>query len=753
MMRYLMSFVFLLFLFVPSVVAYQNYSVVGGDDYDFGTGVGWFNSALDNTCGGVDISCSTKSIDNLFDQFAHYFPSLVADLDGDGISEIIMLDDSNIRLYHGSLLTIVDAVSVGGSPDAPFMLAYDIDDDGYVEIIFSDTKGGGAEGTAIYEYNGTLFYEQADLGSICPGNDYGATYAMQCKGAEECVQFCHEGWTTDGVSNYNAWAVGFNSTDDYDVALLVHYADNNNFVCPPDVPVISVADYDNDGRDEYVYTMLHYSTTGANGVWLFAVNSTDRNVSLELSAHYTDVYNTNAGATCSNELIGRYFTSPLVFDIDGSASNGLEVAIGMMISTDDYKIYTKSSDGTDLDDYPELSDGEGLLISNVMRANAFPDGESDRDDFCVMGYDAEGAAPIAPRMILLCGSEQNTEVGAESVQLDFQLNEPGVSFNVTSGYPTMVHMGQHSTVLTDGTNLDEVVLSYGVFILDYSGVNDLDLIFENPHGEATAQVVPVDVEGVGRNDLLVTTATNIWYIDDGFTNTPGRISYVYIDPCVDNTWKKNTSVEVRMIVTDDEGDSVNASAVLYWGTSFNQTGAWTSGAEGTTFSFMFKANESVGAGTLRLMGADVENPAVIDIQDYTFSVGDVGIEWGQGCITEETFVEEEDDAFPVAPAANATAKAELRNLLSGEGMVQPYLQPLMAMIFTMLVGVGIALVLAQNGIRDGMVLLYLPLGCMFVMWTFFAWLGMLPGWTVVVGLVFACAIIGWKVYNVHGSPG
>ena len=32
-------------------------------------------------------------------------------------------------------------------------------------------------------------------------------------------------------------------------------------------------------------------------------------------------------------------------------------------------------------------------------------------------------------------------------------------------------------------------------------------------------------------------------------------------------------------------------------------------------------------------------------------------------------------------------------------------------------------------------------------WMMFAWIGMIPGWTVVVAILIGAAVLGWKVYE------
>ena len=185
-----------------------------------------------------------------------------------------------------------------------------------------------------------------------------------------------------------------------------------------------------------------------------------------------------------------------------------------------------------------------------------------------LGYDQ-----TANILDLLCASEQTGQI----IETDEFTFDSGPFYNISFGYGDpwipITHAGQQSTATTSGNNLNEIINSYGVFRLNFEGVNHLDLIWENPISNGA--VISVDYEEVGREDMFVLTDTNIWYINDGFTNLGSNISSYYTNPCLDSTWKINTSVEVRITSTDDEGDLVNSRAIFYQGESNEQDSGWT----------------------------------------------------------------------------------------------------------------------------------------------------------------------------------
>jgi len=201
-----------------------------------------------------------------------------------------------------------------------------------------------------------------------------------------------------------------------------------------------------------------------------------------------------------------------------------------------------------------------------MRVNAFYDNDDDttRKDFCVMGYDISDE-----EINLVCGTEQTVNPLVDTLTYDFDVSS---YYGVTDSYNNfnvLAHAGQHEqsgTADDEDSNLDEIITSYGVFKLQRSallGVATLSLIYDNPKQDAT--IVPVDVMGYNRAHLLALTSTNLWYISDGYVKSPSEIDTYSIDPCLNFTWKQNTSVSVTIKPTDIDGDTVSARAILYYG--------------------------------------------------------------------------------------------------------------------------------------------------------------------------------------------
>ncbi len=443
----------------------------------------------------------------------------------------------------------------------------------------------------------------------------------------------------------------------------------NGGFCFPKIRSASYADYDNDGTKEFIISYKEFGTTGSEDIYIdyldVLLNTTVVIEQTILEDAGTDV----SDNTCLNTNLGKLFTSPLVFDMDASPSNGFETAIGFMTDADKFKIHTWASDGNFLDDFPEIEKGEGIIISNAMRATTFTDG--DNRDICVVGYDN-----IDGEIDLLCGS-LITSQSPQSNEYTFDISD---LHNVTLAYGNWnVHASnaQHSTVLTSGINLNELVVSYGVFEIDQSGAGcgltgdcSMSLIFENPKPDSV--VISVDAEKEGREDLLVMQTDRLWYLDDGFTNTGGNISRYITNPCLDSTWRINTSVEIRVQVTDFDSDQVAAKTILYLDDANEQDSGWTTNqTSGTTFSFSFKANTTIGSGTLRMVGRDTGQPLQNTTLDVSFSVGANGVGFGE-CETDSGLLITEEDIFTESEIdrqdnALVTGARVISNLFGGIG--------------------------------------------------------------------------------------
>lgn len=684
----LLYIVFLIFLIIPVAFANTNYNETGNKDALFEQGRGFFNTELTET----DIA--TKIIAT-----ARHTP-IISDLNNDGVNEIIVIDDNTIRLFSGKELTNVNSIALPDDDRYSNIIAFDIDkfanDNNFTELIVVQEERSVL---LIIDYNGTAMNIQnnisiADATSHIKGNTAGEVM-IKCRGVNDCfMAFADQmdtGFTPGQTRNRIIYGAFFNSSfvgletelDATGASFQTH--------CLPSVRTMPVVDYDNDGDDEYIVTTMQSGGSADEEVHIFWVEVLSNNsVIEEFQFTETDMddiitqgvttdnpvfCDDSNGNSAGNLLPGKLFTSALTFDIDSPSSNGLETVVAFKLDATDFTMKSYdgcSSDGctiTEFDDYPETCDTFGncptaTSISNVFKADVFP-GTEGVDDFCVIGFDN-----INEELDAICGSETSTISLTETVEFLFD-----TPFNLTNTYGfsnNIAHSAQHSTLIVSGKDLNEFITSYGVQALFLNGtglLSTLQGIFANPRENGA--VLSIDAEKInapgGREDLIVLTSTNLFYIDDGFSNSGANISFFSVNPCLDSTWKVNTSVEVVVRPQDDEADSVSARAILYQGETNEQDSGFSANvSSGTDITFGFTANSTIGSSTLRLQARDTGNPDDINTIDLTFSVGSNGVVFGD-CKTETTVdvgIPVEDE---VIDEATLTEDATDNSVVSGLG--------------------------------------------------------------------------------------
>ena len=648
-------------LLVPFSYANTDYNMSGGVNNYYQTGTGFFNTEVTATTYSRTVG-EQRSI------------PLVADLDGDGNNEIIILDGESIELYRNKELDIVNAFSLGTNQKVSNMIVFDIDGDNLSEIIVAQTIYPNGEKIKIIEFNGTNIINQTDLDFGVPFTTYNhkttAPIGIRCRNTNDCLMVfankVSEGQTVEGGAEEGKLYVTFFNSTNIGSQVLIDTASggHNSIICLPTILHIALADFDIDGDKDYIFTAVETSGT-PDHVSIYYIDVTSQSPSEVMQIDDTEI----VGVTENDGECGSYnqlFTSPLVAELDGSLGNGLETVIGTQTDDDEYNLKVYDSGGNLEEQHPLLADADGILVSNVMLADVFPD--SDNTDYCVVGYQT-----VTGEIDLLCGSLQDTFVAQN--ELEFSMDVP---YNISEGdaiWNPISHMGQHSSETHEGKNIHELINSYGVSRLDLDDCSviglgadcTLEVIFENPVGDSV--LIPVDAEKVtavgGREDLIALSSTNLFYIDDGFSNSAGEITSYTVNPCIDSTWKINTSVTITTIVEDDDLDIVSSKAILYEGDSNEQDSGYTANVtSGTTNSFSFVANKTMGTGAIKLVGRDSENLDTLDEIDLTFSVSSNGLEFGD-CITEVSIAPEEEEEDEIVTVATLTVDASENSITSG----------------------------------------------------------------------------------------
>lgn len=642
---------FFLFLFVILIVVIgvsADYKETGNNDGYFRQDAGAWTSL---TYDSEEYTIYTKPVGTTF------MHPLVADFDADGHNEIMVMGGNVIKLYENTTLDPLDGYSTGCT-NYSNIIAYDIDGDTKQEIIYACQN---IAHLYILDYDGSTINLQtdlniADLDYYRTGNGEGEM-VIKCRAVDECLlMFTKFGVAqkTGSVACPRIYGMGFSSTTNGTETLLAQADNCNEFTlfCMPYIRAMGMGNIDLVGGLDFSMSFFEMVSGGDDEmirvVYANLTGGLDVDVIAEGSMTMPAINLDNNGARCDTQRYGRYVSAPLTYNFD--LNTGLETVVGYNEDTDEFVMTMFAADGSAIDTYPEIFQADGLIISNPIRANIFTD--TSAVDFCVMGYD-----DTSEELDLLCAS---ASTGETPQTREFKGASPG--YNLSKhylSYETMVHAAQQKSDTTDGTNLDEIVMSFGTYSVDWNSVYEtqlganilyLDLEFLNLIGSGSLH--SIDYQGNGYADLIALTDTNLFYIDDGLENEPAILTYLYSDPPPGTVWKQNTTVEMRMQVTDPDGDDVRAIAELYYGDNNYMNSSWSSYLpSGTIFSFTFTANETISNGIMRFIGTDTVNNATWAIDSRSFSVALQGLEYGDS----------QWEYYPGAAEENVTTEVDIRS--------------------------------------------------------------------------------------------
>lgn len=684
-------FVIFLLLIIPISFGLSSYNETGTIDGQFVSGTGIFNENL------VTSTITSRNFDTLTN-----IP-IVADLDNDGINEIIIVDSPEIRLLDTNLVTVNAITLESGTYSNPII--NDIDSDGFPEIILANEVDGNI---SILQFNGSLFERENTLPNGLPTITGTIETVLHCNdgqsGTEAIACLGYTIVSPTGAPDRNITMFSFNSTGVQDI-ITTDSVGSNNHICAPLIANIVESDYDNDGRKEFIFDFTIFSVVGNDALKIIYVDVlANLSILTEQTISFTSTilpfpfsYNpvVSGASSCddsaANPNIARFFTNVLVENIDGIISNGKETIVGINIDTNDFKMIAFRSTGGLLDAFPIFFQADGEILSNVMLSNVF--GDTGNVDFCVLGHDDDNQ-----ELDLLCASKTTGNI-VETVEFKFNTDN---RFNITAGFEVenmISHAGQHSNqqinIENEGnTDTTEIITAYGVFRLNddtFNGsffVKNLDLIFDNPVGDSAC--ISVDAQQVGSEDIICLTPTQIFYIDDALENQPAKITEVTFNPCViDSVIKVNETLQILVTVTDQNPSPLSQDLVSSIITVYKDDGNEVSSTIGNVTSGQIQPHSFIlnktGTGfNIEIQGFDIENPDTIDIETQSFTVATNGIKFGDSTCTISFVIEEEiaiEDILNVS--ATATANEGLTNFIEGASNTFR-ISPLIVILFLML---------------------------------------------------------------------
>lgn len=677
-------------LFIPISFA-GSYNHTGYDDFVLERGT--FNA---NTDPLEDISTTSRSLID-----GRYVP-LVADMDNDGTNEILVIDDNDVKLFQDTSLTPLGSAVLSGTGGLSNQIIFDIDGDGYREMIVAEEED---ELMRIYQYNGSVFSldNSFTLSGITAHTVSGANsgqFLLQCRDVNDCLLvWGRQGNGITGTSIGMIYAQSFNSTDMIGSALALETTASavSQTACFPKIRTMEASDLTGDGDKEYIFSYMFYIGGGLDTdkyrVKALDVSSGTVSTAWTFSIDADSVTDPSGTIACSDN-VERFFSPATVFDFDSSTS-GRESMIAYMINSNAYRIKSIDATGGEIDQFPEIDSGAGILISNAFKSNVFPSG--NRNDICAVGYD-NGNNEIT----MICGSKDASEL-FETYEYTASVTSISPAYNVTQDYlnhNVISHSTQQSNALSDGVDLSEILTPYGVYTADFEECSILgncddgfNNIFLNFCGDSVN--LAIDIENIGSTDLLCMTDTEIVYIDDLLSNQPATITQLSFDPCITDTIiKVNETLKVTVQVTDGVQGSIPADKVNQIVTTYKDTDNelissafnLTSGSQNSHFMLL---NQTGTNFNLEVQGYDNGKPSSIDIIDLTFSVGQNGAETGTGQTCTLSFAEEEEETainetLLITDSQNSgTAVVSLIQQLTGFGGVLAWI------LIMLIVGIGL----------------------------------------------------------------
>ena len=636
------TYLFLLLFIIPFAAAKTDYNESGHADVFYQAGTGIFNSELTTDTIVPKVLTDGKLL------------SLVADLDNDTVNEIIVFDDSDVVLYQSSSLTQLFRLSLGISGRISNAIVFDVDDNDFPDIIFAEEE---TELLHFLEYNGTTFtnVSSLDLSGIEHGD---GQIIVKCGAVGNCMMAVSTNTTNaPGGQVSKIFAHGFNKTT-INSGLLIDTSliGADNF-CFSNIRHMQYVDYDSDGVTEYIFNAIEPNGGAASfyGIYFVSINDSlnatkEQQIEVTTDTSFIGVSNPN----CEIDNIGRYFSSPLVFDINAPSSTPeimMALTLGLSGGNTQFVLHGWKSDGSFLDSYPALcrplfawqNCPKADFVSNLVKVDIF-EGTEGVDDVCVVGY-GDNAIDI------ICGSETSTQSGFET--LEILMNTP---FNITTSYQSqrgIVHTGDYVEAFTandDGSlkDIPEFLTSFGVLQISRTGLTSTaSIVFANPQDNTV--LIPVDAEKIGSEDFLLLKSSNFFYLDDGLSNKAAIITEIEFNPCpINSVLKTNTSMNIFVTVTDQNNallgqDTVSSSVLMYQGNANEFNNSISDVVSGALQPYSIVLNKSVTGGNIRIEGWDSVNTANRDRKDISFTVAPNGIEFGDSECSLAFVAEEEEE--------------------------------------------------------------------------------------------------------------
>lgn len=655
----------LFFLILFCSFATADYTQIGGDNANF---------HLEPSIWTTDAGSSSAFLT------APVFAPLIADIYGSAEKEIIVTQLLTFDVYTQDL-TLIDSFSHGAISTISAPVIANVS--GSPSIVWYDDVEYTLK---AYDYNGT--FNRVFNITIADIKGVGASF-------DGAVVSCDANRCYLGVSNVigaNDDRVSYFSVNSTAVISNITAVTGTGaeVFCIPLNPVMPINDYDGDGDSDLIasYFRVDHGGGDSEAAIIHYVNIADTGV-LTLAATITEAMGDiiDTGTFCRQSVAltpipGSYITSPYVANIDGSAGNGKETIIGIQKDVNEFAMFSYLASHSALDRYPEIQDADGVMISNVMGANTDYSNPGEFNTFCVAGYNTD-----AHQLEILCGSP-NTLLVTQTLEFFYD----AADFNITPDryrIHSLTHSGDYFDYFHhsgyDPFNPDEFITPFGILTPNYNntgifatctflGFCGLDSQYD--FGVNNLTLTGADFNATGAADIIGLTDTKLYKFSSGYDNVQCDSETCFnsytIDPCLNQTWERNTAVEITIKPQDVELNNMQARAILYYGSDNAMDSGFSADiTAGNSAILSFTANKTTALSTLR-MQVRQGNTSAVDTIDLSFSVSESGAVLGScttNVIVGETPEESETASSETGTSANTPTNNAITRGLDAIGAV------------------------------------------------------------------------------------
>jgi hypothetical protein len=299
-------------------------------------------------------------------------------------------------------------------------------------------------------------------------------------------------------------------------------------------------------------------------------------------------------------------------------------------------------------------------MSNTFLCKVFTN--DNEANYCVLGYTNNNATVMMAA----------TDFGVGFLETD-TVTALGTNFTnyfIPDTYTMQIlaHGINTNNNIQSGIYITDFMTPFGIYSISqpnyFTGTASLNLDWSLPHNIISSIITPVRAESSPYYDILAESASSLIYIDDKFISPNAEIDAYTINPCVNQPFLLNTSVQITVTPKSyNDIYNVAAKAILYYGNINEQAANFTAFfPSGSTMSFDFIANKSITNGKIRLETKD-DNNNEIEYIDIPFSVSTTGNAFGT-CLTSVS------DIIATNLALNVTADLYDENVTMTDNFVR-----------------------------------------------------------------------------------